>query len=238
MGVLISIVGACAWVVRKHMNAVRWAIVGLMILLELVMEKPIWHLLHRVGAIALDSSTGYHRYRLFDAFVRHFTDWAPLGLNSTGYWGQQLDDVTNTFIAQAVNGGLLGLILIITLFVQLFLRNGKLLRAYRGRRVNEIYLWALGVTLFTHTAMMNAMGYLWQMQLPWYACFAMIAGAPVPSRVPKARRGRVSASEGSSRVPASHSSDVPATPLGVGLLHRRSGANPGSSGKSRRGSIG
>lgn len=191
LGTLIGMVGAAAWVMRRNMVAVRWMILAAVLLLEVALDKPIWHLFHRVSAIGLDASTGYHRYRLFDAFVRHFTDWAPLGVNSTAYWGSRLEDVTNAFIVQAVQGGLIGLLLILTLFYLLFQRNGVLLRQYRGRRPEEIYLWALGVTLFSHTAMMNAMGYLWQMQPPWYACFAMIAAAPQLRRDRAPRRERL-----------------------------------------------
>jgi hypothetical protein len=64
LGLLIALVAAGAWVVRRHMNWVRWAILGALILLQLGMEKPIWHLFQRVTAIGISGSTGYHRYRL------------------------------------------------------------------------------------------------------------------------------------------------------------------------------
>jgi hypothetical protein len=187
LGLLIALVAAGAWVVRRHMNWVRWAILGALILLQLGMEKPIWHLFQRVTAIGISGSTGYHRYRLFDAFVRHFSDWALIGVGSTAYWGRQLDDVTNVFIIQAVSGGLVGISALIAMFVMLFRRNGRLLRLYRGSP-QEIYLWAMGVCLFTHLAMMNAMAYSWQMQLPWFACFAMVASVPPPQRAARRRR--------------------------------------------------
>jgi hypothetical protein len=181
-GVPATILGAAIFFVRKHMRLLRRGLVVLCIALELVMDKHIWHLWHRVGQFGIGGSTGYHRYRLIDAFVNRFDEWALLGTRGTAHWGFWLQDITNTFVAQGVNGGLLTLILFIALFVYAYKQVGWILRATARSRSLTIYAWALGVTIFTQNITMTAVSFYSELKLVWFISLAFIGSIAAEAR--------------------------------------------------------
>lgn len=175
----IAVVGGGFWILRKHMRWVRWGIVAGLVVVQLAMSKPIWHLLHRVSALGLGASTGYHRYRLIDAFVNNFRKWALVGVNGTGSWGRQLEDVTNHFIVQGVKGGLVTFLLFVAVYALAFRQAGWIIRASERSRPMSVYAWSIGVCLLAHTAMMNATSYFGQILLPWYLTFGVVGSLSV-----------------------------------------------------------
>src|SRR5690606_24267277 len=106
-GVLVVALAAAVFPFRAHMRKIRWAILLGIIGLEIVMKAPVYHLIARIDLV--DGSTGYHRYRLIDAAVHRFGEWAFMGTRSTAHWGWGLADVTNEYILQGVRGGALTL---------------------------------------------------------------------------------------------------------------------------------
>ena len=174
MGLVLGIGGALLWPLRERMRHVRWAGVAALVLIQLAMSKPIWHLYQRVAAFGVGGSTGYHRYRLVDAFVRNFSQWALLGTNSTGVWGRQLEDVTNHFIGQGVRTGLLGFSLFVGVFVAAFSQVGAARAHWRHDRSREMFAWMLGVALFAQTMMMTATSYFGQIELVMWVSLAAI----------------------------------------------------------------
>lgn len=190
LGSGLALVGAAFWPLRRRMSAVRWSLLGVLVLVQLSMSKPIWHLIHRAGALGLGASTGYHRYRLIQAFVDNFKKWALVGVNGTGSWGRQLEDVTNHFIVQGVKGGLVTFVLFIAVYVLAFRQVGWILRASARSRSLSIWGWALGVSLLAHSAMMFATSYFGQILLPWYLTFGVVGS--LSSVAVAQRRGRSS----------------------------------------------
>lgn len=85
------------------------AFLVLLAILDLMMNGPIWALAAKVNVIG--GSTGWHRYYLIDEAVNRFSEWWLIGTASTAHWGWGLWDVTNGFVAAAVQGGLVGLVL-------------------------------------------------------------------------------------------------------------------------------
>ena len=140
-----------------------------------MMAKPIWHLLFRAGSVGLGSSTGYHRYKVIEAFVNNFKQWAVMGVNNTASWGRQLEDVTNHFVVQGVTGGLLGFVLFIAVFSFAFQLAGRGVKAAHGRRDRVIYAWGLGVALLGHVAMMTSTAYFGQILFPFYVTLAAVS---------------------------------------------------------------
>lgn len=166
-----AIVGALAWPLRNSMRLIRWGILGSLVGLHLVMKAPVWHLLGRIDLVG--GSTGYHRYRLIDAAVHNFRDWALIGTRSTATWGYYLFDVTNHYILEGVRGGLITLALFVVQIGFAFAAIGHLRAATADRRADEAMTWGMGVSLFVHVVAFVAVSYFGQIIVLWYMLLAM-----------------------------------------------------------------
>ena len=84
-GPILSATWACvalaAWPLRRHMRFIRWSVVGLYALLELVMNAPAYYLLARIDMTG--SSTSWHRAELINAAVSHLSEWWLVGTDVT-----------------------------------------------------------------------------------------------------------------------------------------------------------
>jgi hypothetical protein len=181
MAAAIGLVGLWLWPMRRHMRALRWAL-GLGVLgLHLAMQAPVWFLLARVGVFG--GSTGYHRAILIDHAVHHFPDWWLIGIYSTANWGFHMFDVTNQYVLIGVQGGLVTLLLFVTLIVRGFSAVGRAVREGGNENLAQQRLaWALGASLAVHAANYISVPYFDQNIVCWYLLLAMIAtlgrGAP------------------------------------------------------------
>lgn len=194
-GVFAGIFAGFLFRFRAYMRQMRWALVGTLCMLQLVMDKPIYHLISRIDLVG--GSTGWHRYHLIDQAVRHFSEWAIAGTPSTDHWGHLTGDVANQYVLVAVRGGLLSLILFIAVLVVAYQGVGRMLARSGGDRRRQIWSWALGASLFAHTMMMFAVSYFGQMVLAWYLPLAMIGS--LQSAVPVRRKRRARDPEAPSR---------------------------------------
>lgn len=172
-----AIVGALAWPLRNSMRLVRWGILGSLVGLHLVMKAPVWHLLGRIDLVG--GSTGYHRYRLIDAAVNNFADWAVIGTRSTAAWGYYLFDVTNHYILEGVRGGLVTLSLFVVQIGIAFAAIGHVRAANTERRANEVLAWSIGVALFVHVIAFIAVSYFGQIIVLWYMLLSISASLEV-----------------------------------------------------------
>jgi hypothetical protein len=77
-----AFIGIAMWPLREKMRLVRWSIVVTLVGLHLVMKAPVWSLIARVDIVG--GSTGWHRFKIVDNFIRHFWDWWLMGSNN--YW--------------------------------------------------------------------------------------------------------------------------------------------------------
>jgi hypothetical protein len=172
------------------MRWIRWGLVLLTIVLQLFMQKPVWHLLARVDVIS--GSTGWHRYHLIDECVNHANEWFWIGSNlGTAHWGSGLVDVTNQYVVQCLHGGI-GLFLLFILVIATGYQSvGRMLRAAGEDREKLRRAWALGICLFAHTMNFIAVSYFGQINMVWYMLLAMIASlTPVAMPVPRTQRIR------------------------------------------------
>ena len=167
------------WPIRESMRKVRWAIVAGLAALQLTMKAPIWFLLARVDVV--QGSTGYHRAVLIDRAFANLGDWWLFGTKSTEAWADKNDhlfDVTNAYILAGANGGLLTMILFIATIVIAYKAVGRTIR------LGEIdcpgspslkLVWALGATLFVHTASYISVSYFDQNFVTWFMLLAFIS---------------------------------------------------------------
>ena len=115
------------------------------------MKAPVWFVIARADVFG--GSTGWHRAALIDAAVKHFGDWWLVGIKDTGVWSlgatHLLADVTNQYIWQGVQGGLLTMLLFILIIVLCFRGIGREVRATRKTRTlpDRLCIWSLGAAL-------------------------------------------------------------------------------------------
>lgn len=176
-----AIVGWFLWPWRASVRTLRWSAVALLLVLHLVREKPVWHLIGRASDLV--GGTGYHRYRLIDAFVANWSDWFIIGTNSTKSWGWGLEDLTNQFVVEGVRGGILTLGCFVALLALAFSAAGgvsrRARRAFwlksRERRRMERWGWGMGVLLAVHCTSWLSVSYFGQMQTLFYLHLALTA---------------------------------------------------------------
>ncbi len=114
---------------------------------------------------------------LIDNFIRHFGDWWLLGTRNNGSWGWEMWDTSNQYVAYGLSGGLLTLILFISIIAKGFASLGTARKVTEGNPSEEWFLWCLGATLFSHVVVFFGIGYFDQVQFAWFALLAIISAA-------------------------------------------------------------
>lgn len=179
----VSGVGALfLWVIRKNMKLVRWAAVAMILMLAAVMKAPFYYIIERVSSIV--GGSGWYRSYLIEQTVNNFSDWWLIGTKNSADWmpfhltisEKEFADITSEYIAQAVNGGLISLVLFVVILVFSFKIIGKALNTIKDHDFAEQFLiWTLGVILFVHMVSFISVSYYDQIIVLWYLLLAMIA---------------------------------------------------------------
>ncbi len=198
-----GILALSAWMLRSYMREVRWCIVGALLALHLFMKAPIWYIIDKFSELL--GGTGWHRSELIDQAIARIDEWWLLGTSKTGHWMpyklrlHDAADITNQYLQNGVDGGLITMFLFIVVIVLCFRRVGMAVRAgetaagetaagetmeeemMEAETVAEIpnYLpWALGSALFVHVVSFISVAYFDQMVIYWFMLLAMIAALP------------------------------------------------------------
>jgi hypothetical protein len=185
LGFALGLVALIAWRIRQHTRKIRWGIVFSLIGLQMVMKAPVWFLLARAGDIV--GGGGFHRSELIDQFLKSFSSWWLAGMDvaATAVWFPYNlsgdvgggSDITNQFVLDGVNGGLIGLGLSILVIVRCCQAIGKTIDAYSSQSEIETRLvWGLGATLVASIGILFSVSYFDQMHVIWYFLLAAIAG--------------------------------------------------------------
>lgn len=161
---LLAAAGALyAWKFRSHFRALLLGAVVGMVLLQLVMSAPIWHIMSRIDLVG--GSTGWHRARLIDNALRHWREWVIGGTDLTRHWmptgvswSSEHTDITNNFLKMGVVGGLPLMLTFIALLVRCL---ADLLAAVKLAPIlhQRFLLWGLGASLFAHAVSMIGVSY-------------------------------------------------------------------------------
>lgn len=181
LGAAVAVLGGAFFLVRDWMRPIRWALLGLLVSLHIVMQAPVWHLVARIDVVG--GSTGWHRYILIDRAIDRFGEWFLFGVDSTGHWGYGMQDVTNEYVLRAVQGGFFALVIFIALIAFGFQAAGRIWRSERRSRARMVLAWALGVSLFSHVMMFIAVSYFGQIGVIFSLLLAILASLATRSRV-------------------------------------------------------
>lgn len=167
--VMSVLAGAFAGGMALLRRWLRWILVGfacLLVFLHLSMQAPVWHLISRIDLIG--GSTGWHRYNLFDQWVRNFDNWFLIGTSSTSTWAARpVSDITNQYVLEGVRGGLLTLVMFLGMIAATYIAVGRAARATEQMKLKPEFAiaWAIGAAMFVHTVSFFGVSYYGQIIL-------------------------------------------------------------------------
>jgi len=190
-GPILSALFACVavylWKYRLYTKHMRYAIVGVYVLLELVMKAPAYYILGRIDLTG--GSTGWHRARLMESAFEHLDEWWLFGADFTRHWmvsgvswSPDHSDITNHYLSYGVVGGFPLMAVFIVILIRCFSQAGKCMQGLRldgGNEKAEFLVWVLGASLVAHAASMISVSYFDQSFLFLYliiACINSISG--------------------------------------------------------------
>jgi hypothetical protein len=148
------------WFIRDKTKMIVWGSVLCLVVISFFMDAPIWYLIAKLGY--LTGGTGWHRSYLIDQAIRYLKDWWLIGTQITAHWFPYVlsvnnrADITNQFIAEGVNGGLITMFLFIYMINRGFYSVGIMLRM---STTNVFLIWSLGVALVGHIAAFFSVSY-------------------------------------------------------------------------------
>jgi hypothetical protein len=181
-----GLLGLGLWPLRKRMRIIRWGIVSMLVSLHLVMKASVWNLIARVDLTG--SSSSWHRYTLINQTILHFSDWWLLGYKYYAQWDWDMWDTSDLFVAAALSGGLVTLVLVIWVFKRSFGAIGTARKRVSGDRSQEWFLWCLGSALFACVVASFGIAFLYQSQMLLFALPAFISVATFEARRVTIRR--------------------------------------------------
>jgi len=180
MATLAGVGALFFWPFRKWMRAFRWGVLAMLVALHLVMKAPVWAL---IGRIDVMGGSSYHRYELINQFILHFSEWWLTGTRYTSSWGFYMHDLSNQFVTEGVEGGLITFCLFLWIIVCCFQALGRARKSRFSDLSSRKGVWALGATLTACLAAFIGTSFFDQTIVAWYALLAMIAGSALPRRV-------------------------------------------------------
>ena len=180
----VASVGAILlWRMRHSMHLVLLGFVGVLLVLQAMMHRPVWWIFDSIGD--LSGGTGWHRSYIIDAGIRHFGEWWLAGTPVTAHWGGYPPppndpnniDLTNQFLVEAVGGGVIRLGLFLAILRTCFKQLGRAFRVRRDsiRPDTEWLAWTTGVTLLSHCVCFFSVAYFDQMIFYFFWLISAIA---------------------------------------------------------------
>jgi hypothetical protein len=178
---IFGIMALLMWPLRGHMKTIKWVMFYSLIALHMFMKSPVWHLMGRLSNIT--GGDGWTRSYLIDAAISHFGEWWLVGTNYTDDWAifgtshiSNMTDITNQYIFEAVNGGLLKMLLFIMIIVVCFREIGKFIKSFENSPSTEkIIIWSMGASLFVNVMSFMSVSYFDQIIIIWYLLLAFIS---------------------------------------------------------------
>jgi hypothetical protein len=179
---LTAMIGLGLWTIRHQMHLIRRGLLVVVIVLSLVMKAPVWYLIAKLSDLL--GGTGWHRSYLIDQTIKHFSEWCLIGSSYTAHWapsGQVLIvdpnnmDITNHYVQQGLQGGMLRVGLFLAIIVACFKIIGRAVRVKDYPSTEAKLFWAFGVCLASHCTAFISISYFDQIEVFWFWLLAVIA---------------------------------------------------------------
>ncbi len=212
MSLLFGLFALGMWRFRRATRFAIPVLVATYLLLELVMSRPPYYILNYIDLTG--GSTGWHRANLIENFIAHFDEWWAFGTDRTIHWmpnaagpTPEHTDITNSYIAYALSGGLVALTLILAIILRAFKWVGAAAGVRTGAAAPASFVaWCLGSALFAHATTSVSVSYFDQSVVFFWTTISVISSfhsfaqlQPGPERAPRNRRDSRPAELGSLR---------------------------------------
>jgi hypothetical protein len=157
MSLLAGLFSVGIWGVRDYTRAMRICAVAFYGLLMLVMKQPPYYIISMIDISG--GSTGWHRSFLIERTMMFLSEWWLFGTDHTRHWmpdqGTAMSpthtDITNYYIAFAVAGGLLSVLLLFYILWVSFKWVGECYRSMDDYEPGSGFsVWCFGAALFAH----------------------------------------------------------------------------------------
>jgi hypothetical protein len=170
-----------AWVLRRHIRMIQWGLIFFLIGLQLMMKAPIYYLMARFGNV--HGGHGWHRSYLIEQAIAHFNEWWLIGTTYTAHWmpfgilpnDPNMVDITNQYILEGINGGIVNLLLFVSIIIVGYKQIGRALR--KGEKPGsyfQFFVWAIGASLSVHVVNFFSVSYFDQIFVIWCLLLSMI----------------------------------------------------------------
>lgn len=191
-----SLAGLAMWSVRHQLRLMRWTGLAAIVVLELVMNDPVYFLMAKIDITG--SSTGWHRAALISSSIDHLGEWWLTGTDYTRHWmptGIHANaihtDITNHLLGIGVLGGVPLMLVFIVVLILAFRAVGRALAAHDAHPESAFLAWTLGAMLFGQVMNFWSISLFDQSISFLYLNLAAIAACHVRSRqAPNARIAR------------------------------------------------
>lgn len=186
MSWVFGLIAFSLWTVRAKMKQIRIGLVVVIVVAEVGMKSHFWWLIAKIADIV--GGGGYWRAKLIDQFVTYFQEWWLVGTDYTAHWsptGVGLPtfpdhmDLTNQYVAEGVNGGLLRLILFVVVIIAGFRCAGRIAGNLMIERRTRIMFWALGSSLCAFCMAFLSVSNSSQNSVIYYCLLASLSMTPV-----------------------------------------------------------
>ena len=182
MGLIFTSIAIFAWKWRNWMSIFRYVALGLYLLLDLVMSRPAYFIISKIDLTG--SSTGWHRARLIQASIENFSDWFLFGTDNTLHWigiplavDQNSSDITNYYIKNGLDGGILATLLVILMMWVAFGWVGRLINSSAISSVQDKFsVWCFGAGLFNLALSSLSISYYDQTIIIFWLSISIISG--------------------------------------------------------------
>lgn len=176
----VAVVGA--WKHRRYVKLAKVGALAVCVLYPLIYNEPGYYILKRLDITG--SSTGYHRARLIDSAFMNIGDWWLFGTDYTRHWmatgvsySPNHTDITNYYLAFAVNGGLPAMLALITALWFAFKVLGSVVSVMEDRMDpgGAFFVWCVGASLFAHMLTCISVSYFDQSLAFFWLTLAAVA---------------------------------------------------------------
>lgn len=179
MTVLIGMpIMAAVYPLRRQFGRLAWIVLAIVLGLHFASGSGFHHLLFTRFSI-ISGSTGYHRYKLYDRAMSHFSEWAVVGTRSTYNWGWGLDDVTSELVLAALWGGSIGLILYVWLIVWSIRTSWQSTLRFEAETMKKVISYALGMAIIALAVTGLGVGFFGQADFMISFLFGIIPGLAI-----------------------------------------------------------
>lgn len=169
--VAIAFFGAL-WKYRRYGRTIALGFGAMIFALHVVMNAPVWHLISRVNVFS--GSTGWHRYNLFNQFVKNIGEWFLLGCRGVEHWGVYKGDITNQYVLEGVRGGAVTLVVFVIMAIQAVRITGICSMKSRSRE-KRILCWGFCVSILGHCVSFWGVSYFGQIMLLLYFTLSIVS---------------------------------------------------------------